>query len=562
MEKLIIYQVFTRLFGNDHIPTAQNGSKEENGCGKLADFTTKALQEIKALGATHIWYTGVIEHATQTSYAAFGIRPDHPAVVKGKAGSPYAIKDYYDIDPDLATKVPDRMKEFVNLVKRTHRSGLKVIIDFVPNHVARQYASDAKPAGVADLGENDRTEVDFDAQNNFYYIPGQPFEGAFDLQQGAAEPYKEVPAKATGNDRFDAHPNICDWYETVKLNYGVDYTHGRQNHFDPVPDTWIKMRDILLFWASKEIDGFRCDMAEMVPVEFWEWAIPQVKAQYPKILFIAEVYNPGEYRRYIFQGHFDYLYDKVGLYDKLRAITCQQASATDLTGCWQQLDGIQEHMLNFLENHDEQRIASDYFASNPFKAIPALIVSACMNTNPMMIYFGQELGEMGMESEGFSGRDGRTTIFDYWSVETIRCWRNEGKFDGKLLTKEQKQLQAIYKRVMQICNEERAISEGSFFDLMYANINGWRMNEHKQYAFLRKAGNELLLIAVNFDSLPADIAINIPPHAFDCLQIQPLESVKATDLLSGESETLSLLPHKATELKIGSHSGKIVKIML
>jgi glycosidase len=561
-EKIVIYQVLPRLFGNNNSNCTYNGDIATNGCGKLANFDKKALSKIKELGATHIWYTGVIEHATQTDYSAYGIAADHPAIVKGKAGSPYAIKDYYDIDPDLAVDVDNRMKEFEELVERTHKAGLKMIIDFVPNHVARQYRPDKQPADIAALGEGDDPTKAFSPENNFYYIPETELRGEFEMRSDAAEPYHEFPAKATGNDRFDAYPNSNDWYETVKLNYGVDYCNGRSCHFSPIPNTWEKMVKILLFWASKGIDGFRCDMAEMVPVEFWEWATPQVRKAYPEIIFIAEVYNPAEYHNYIFRGGFDYLYDKVGLYDTLRNITCGHESATAITRCWQSLGGIEKRMLNFLENHDEQRIASDYFASNPFKAIPALIVSACMNTNPMMIYFGQELGEMGMESEGFSGRDGRTTIFDYWSVETIRCWRNEGKFDGKLLTKEQKQLQAIYKRVMHICNEERAISEGSFFDLMYANINGWRMNEHKQYAFLRKAGNELLLIAVNFDSLPADIAINIPPHAFDCLQIQPLESVKATDLLSGESETLSLLPHKATELKIGSHSGKIVKIML
>lgn len=266
----------------------------------------------------------------------------------------------------------------------------------------------------------------------------------------------------------------------------MDYQNGGTCHFSPTPDTWIKMLDILLFWASKHIDGFRCDMAEMVPVEFWEWAIPQVKEVYPEILFIAEVYNPSEYRNYLFRGKFDYLYDKVGLYDTLRNVACGYESATAITHCWQSLNGIEKKMLNFLENHDEQRIASDFFAGNPRKGIPALIVSACMNTNPMMIYFGQEFGELGMDSEGFSGRDGRTTIFDYWSVDTIRRWRNGGKFDGKMLTEEHKHLYSIYQKVLTLCNEEQAIKKGVFFDLMYANINGWRFNEHKQYTFMRK----------------------------------------------------------------------------
>ncbi|GAE82060.1 alpha-amylase family protein [Bacteroides reticulotermitis] len=560
--KIIIYQVFTRLFGNNNNHCSYNGDIGVNGCGKMADFTAKALGEIKKLGTTHIWYTGIIEHATQTDYRRYNIQPDHPAIVKGKAGSPYAIKDYYDIDPDIATDVPGRMREFENLVQRTHRAGLQVIIDFVPNHVARQYRSDVQPDGTTDLGANDDPSQPFSPYNNFYYIPQSELHGLFDMKGSAAEPYREFPAKATGNNRFDATPNINDWYETVKLNYGVDYQNGGTCHFSPTPDTWFKMLDILLFWASKKIDGFRCDMAEMVPVEFWEWVIPQVKAVYPHVLFIAEVYNPGEYRNYLFRGKFDYLYDKVGLYDTLRNVICGNESATMISRCWQNLNGIEKRMLNFLENHDEQRIASDFFAGDPRKAIPGLIISACMNTNPMMIYFGQEFGEMGMDSEGFSGRDGRTTIFDYWSVDTIRRWRNGGKFDGKMLSEEYKRIYEVYKKVLTLCNEEHAITEGVFFDLMYANQNGWKFNEHKQYVFLRKYKNELLLIAVNFDHQLVDVAINIPSHAFDFLQIPQSDAYKATDLLSGLQETITLLPYKATDLSIGAHSGKILKVSL
>ena len=560
--KLIIYQVFTRLFGNDNSRCIHGGSLADNGCGRMADFTSKALGEIKRLGATHIWYTGIIEHATQTDYRRYNIRPDHPAVVKGKAGSPYAIKDYYDVDPDLAKDVPGRMKEFENLVQRTHRSGLKVIIDFVPNHVARQYYSDAQPDGTSQLGANDDPSHAFSPYNNFYYIPQSELRGRFDMQGSAAEPYREYPAKATGNNHFDACPGIDDWYETVKLNYGVDYQNGGTRHFNPIPDTWEKMRDILLFWAGKHIDGFRCDMAEMVPVEFWEWAIPQVKEQYPDILFIAEVYNPNEYHNYLFRGHFDYLYDKVGLYDTLRAIVCGYGSATAITRCWQSLGGIETRMLNFLENHDEQRIASEFFAGAPWKAIPALVVSACMNTNPMMIYFGQELGEKGMDHEGFSGRDGRTTIFDYWSVDTIRRWRNGGKFDGRMLTEDEQRLHDIYRHILTLCRQEKAIAHGLFFDLMYANIGGWRFNEHRQYTFLRKYENEALLFVVNFDSVAADVAVNIPPHAFSFLQMPQLERYEATELMTGKKETVCLLPYKATDVSVGAYSAKILKFEL
>lgn len=562
LNKIIIYQIFTRLFGNNNPHCIHNGSIQENGSGKMADFNLKALQEIKKLGTTHIWYTGIIEHATQTDYRRYNIRPDHQAVVKGKAGSPYAIKDYYDVDPDLANDVSNRMQEFENLVARTHRTGLKVIIDFVPNHVARQYHSDAQPDGTSQLGSNDDTSQSFSPYNNFYYIPDTLFRGQFDMKAGEDSPYYEFPAKATGNDRFDAYPNINDWYETVKLNYGIDYFNGGQKHFSPIPDTWHKMLDILLFWASKQVDGFRCDMAEMVPVEFWEWVIPRVKEQYPGILFIAEVYNPNEYRNYLLRGKFDYLYDKVGLYDTLRNVICGYESARAITHCWQNLGDIGKQMLNFLENHDEQRIASDFFAHNAMKGIPGLIVSACMNTNPVMIYFGQEFGEAGMDAEGFSGRDGRTTIFDYWSVDSIRKWRDNGAFDGKMLTSKQKYIYSIYKQVLNICKTEKAITCGEFFDLMYANENSWKFNDHKQYVFLRKHQNELLLIIVNFDSIHVDVAVNIPSHAFDFLQVPQKEAYKAVDLITGKKETISLLPYKPTEVSVGEFSGKILKIEL
>ncbi|MGL5937994.1 MAG: alpha-amylase family glycosyl hydrolase [Phocaeicola sp.] len=561
-DKMVIYQVLPRLFGNTNKTKKENGSLQENGCGKMDNFTSKALLEIKKLGATHIWYTGVIEHATCTDYSAFDIPKDHPAIVKGKAGSPYAIKDYYNISPNIANDIPHRMQEFEALVERTHNEGMKVIIDFVPNHVARQYNGKSKPKNEANLGENDDTNHSFNPQNNFYYVPQTSLGGEVDLQHGETAPYEEYPAKATGNDRFDAYPQKNDWYETIKLNYGVDYVGWGRKCFSPTPNTWIRMRNILLFWAAKGIDGFRCDMAEMVPVEFWAWTIPQIKEHYPDILFIAEVYNPNEYRNYLHCGKFDYLYDKVGLYDTLRAITCGYGTATSIQHNWQNLSGIEKQMLNFLENHDEQRIGSDFFAGNGRKAIPAMIVTACINTNPVMVYFGQELGERGMEKEGFSGKDGRTTIFDYWSIDSIQQWMNDGKFNEELLDKEQKNLRAFYTTLLNLCNNEAAISQGEFFDLTYANLQGVEFNEHRHYAFLRKYENELLLIVVNFDCNDATIGVQIPMHAFEYLEIPVQESYKVKELLKQKSQTVVMKPDQLTTLKIKGYSGQILKFKL
>lgn len=540
-EKLTIYQTFPRLHGNRCTANIPGGSIEQNGCGKMADFTDAELARIRDFGFSHVWYTGLIEHA--------GFR-DNPAVVKGRAGSPYAIKDYYDIDPDLAVDPERRMQEFEALVERTHRAGLKMIMDFVPNHVAREYGSDVSPAGIRDLGADDDTSQAFSADNNFYYIPGEtlhvPTEGS----------YTEFPARATGNDRFDAWPQRDDWYETVKLNYGVDYCGGRSAHFDPIPDTWKKMTAILLFWAGKGADAFRCDMAEMVPVDFWHYAISRVKKVYPEIRFIAEIYNPSSYRSYIRYGGFDYLYDKVGLYDTLRSVVCGHAPAAAITSCWQCVDDIQGHMLNFLENHDEQRIASDFFCGDGKKARPAMVVSALLNTCPVMIYAGQEVGERSMEASGFSGADGRTTIFDFWGVEGLR------KVTGsQTMIAAEHELYVFYKRLMRLCCEEQAIRLGLTFDLMYVNYDGCRnFDPQRHFAFLRHYGEDTLLIAVNFSETKAEVGVRIPEHAFDCLALRPTPKIEATDLLTGNKQSLCLMPDEYTEVWLPAHGALVLKL--
>lgn len=552
-QKIIIYQIFTRLFGNRSNGCKPGGTIAENGSGKMSFFTDDLLHGLRAKGYSHVWYTGLIRHATTTDYTRYGIPRQHPAVVKGKAGSPYAIVDYYDIDPDLADDVNNRMQEFEQLLDRSHRAGLKVIIDFVPNHVARQYHSTEKPEGVRDLGEDDNTSMGFSAANNFYYCPGTSFQPHIDTYAGETEPYTEFPAKATGNDHFDASPCVNDWYETVKLNYGVDYLDagGRSEHFSPMPDTWAKMTDILMYWASKGVDGFRCDMAEMVPPAFWHWAIAKVKEAYPDIIFVAEVYNPLEYNHYVDAG-MDYLYDKVGMYDTMRSVVCGNCPTSKITTAWQWVDGISSHMLYFLENHDEQRIASDFFAGDPFKAYPALVVNALMRSNPFMVYAGQEYGERGMDQEGFSGCDGRTTIFDYWTVPSLHRAHVTHS-----LTDDEKALASLYDKVLNIAATEKAVGDGDFFDLMY-------VNEHlaqRQYAFMRKAADEMLFVVANFGDERMECRVNIPAHAFDFLNI-PHADMTADDMLGGAPLKAQLKTQNFIDVDVEAYNCRIYKFNL
>jgi glycosidase len=559
--KLVIYQLLPRLFGNKVALNKTYGTAAENGVGKFNDINDLALTKIKELGVSHVWYTGIVEHATMTAYP--GLPADDADVVKGRAGSPYAIRDYYDVDPDLAVVTQNRMAEFTALVKRTHAHGLKVIIDFIPNHVARSYHSDAKPAGVVDLGAQDDKTKAFAPNNNFYYVPGKHFvvpAGYHPLGPlpGPQEDgkYNEMPAKATGNDVFTEAPSVNDWFETVKLNYGVDYQHERKTYFSPIPDTWLKMRDILLFWAKKDVDGFRCDMAEMVPVEFWAWVVPEIKKAKPGIIFIGEAYNPQEYGTYFTKGHFDFLYDKVGLYDGLRRLMRQEGTTDDLTHVWKtESRGFGSHMLRFLENHDEQRIASKDFATDPRRAIPAMVVSATLASGPVMLYMGQEVAEPAHGVPGFNTGDGRTTLFDYWGVPEHQKWMNQGKFDGAKLSTEQKQLRDFYGRLLRLAGSSEAIRKGKFYELQDANNLSKEYDQSKLYCFVRYAAGQQVLVVVNFsDSKTYHPTLLIPSEVMTRMGLDPQHVHTYRDLLNGgEAQpglNLTLAPLSAQVLEI------------
>lgn len=525
--KIVIYQVFTRLFGNTNTTNKPWGTIEENGVGKFADFTDKALQEIKDLGITHIWYTGVPHHALVNDYTEYGISNDDPEVVKGRAGSPYAVKDYYNVNPDLAANPANRLAEFKQLIERTHDKNLKVIIDIVPNHVARNYEGISNPEGVESFGFSDDTSVVYNKNNNFYYSPGEAFslpnwrDGYLPLGGEANAlidgKFDESPAKWTGNGSRASQPNQNDWYETVKVNYGVSPDGHRdfdtlpenfdkesyQKHFEfwqgkEVPSSWVKFKDIALYWIDFGVDGFRYDMAEMVPVEFWSYMNSAIKMKNPDAFIMAEVYNPDLYRDYIRLGKMDYLYDKVEMYDSLKHIMKGYGWTDHIPVVRNKYQDIESNMLYFLENHDEQRIASPEFVGNANTAKPAMTVLATIGTSPLMIYFGQEVGEPGAEDAGF-GDPSRTSIFDYIGVPTHQRWMNNGKFDGGQSTEEEKSLRNFYKRLLNIAINHDALT-GESVEIHYYNKEHTENYNHRVFSFVRFSEEEKLIVVTNFDT--------------------------------------------------------------
>ena len=522
--KVVVYQVFTRLFGNKNTTNKPWGTIEENGVGKFNDFTDKALLEIKDLGVNYIWYTGVPHHALIRDYIAYGISNDDPEVVKGRAGSPYAVKDYYNVNPDLAVDPVNRLQEFEALISRTHKAGLKVIIDIVPNHIARKYEGKSNPEGVKDFGTDDDVNVEYSRNNNFYYIPNTPFqipEGNIPLN-GEKNPlvdgfFDENPAKWTGNGSRKAKPDQNDWYETVKVNYGIRPDGSKDfpelpagfdqksypEHFafwkdKDVPDSWKKFKSIALYWTAKGIDGFRYDMAEMVPYEFWSYMNSAIKMKNPDAFLLAEVYNPKEYRNYIQLGKMDYLYDKVETYDKLKDIIRGKSTPDELSAIQKGMSDIEHHMLHFLDNHDEQRLASPEFAGTPERGKPLMVVSTTISTSPTMIYFGQEVGEAGNENAGFGTRS-RTSIFDYIGVPNHQRWMNEGKFDGGKLSDSEKNLRDFYKRLLNFSINSSALM-GNFQEIQSANRLNNPGYDELIYSFVRWSDNQKLIIVVNFSS--------------------------------------------------------------
>lgn len=572
-KKEVVYQVFTRLFGNTNTTNKPWRTLEENGVGKFKDFTDKALNEIKDLGVTHIWYTGVPHHNLITDYTKYGISNDDPDIVKGRAGSPYAVKDYYNVNPDLAVNVDNRLQEFEALIERSHKAGLKVIIDIVPNHVARNYQSLSNPEGTSDFGAEDDKTKTYDVNNNFYYNPGEAFkvpEWKHGYQPLGGEKHKladskfnENPAKWTGNGSRASQPDINDWYETVKVNYGVS-PDGRKdfdelpdgfenedykNHFEfwadkTVPSSWKKFKDIALYWTAKGVDGFRYDMAEMVPVEFWSYMNSHIKMKNPDAFLLAEVYNPSLYRDYIRKGKMDYLYDKVQLYDTLKHVMQGHGKTDNVPPIFADLSDIEHNMLHFLENHDEQRIASPDFAGSAQKGKPAMVVSATSTTAPTMVYFGQEFGEPGAEDLGF-GDPTRTSIFDYGSVPSMVRWVNDKNFDGGQSTEAEKSLRDFYKRLLNFIINSSALA-GNYQDIHAFNHQNTEWYNDKVLSFVRWSDDEKLIVISNFNAEHTyGFELQLPEDLVQKLELEDGEYEVKDQLYNSYTSTLKVKNGKA-----------------
>ena len=528
MGKVIIYQMLPRLWGNVGGKNIKNGTLKDNGCGKFSSIDTITLEYLKSLGVSYVWYTGIIRHATAEDSA--GCTPSSADWVKGRAGSPYSITDYYDVNPYLADDPENRMEEFHKLVERTHAAGLKVIIDFVPNHVARDYgrfaAAHPAPTGMAALGESDDKSVHWKDINDFFYYPGIPL--ALPIQN---QTYMEMPAMASGNS-YTSSPGVNDWYDTIKLNYCDSHT-----------ETWEKMYDIVNFWAGQGVDGFRCDMVELVPPAFFKWLISRIKKDRPDLLFVAEVYQKTLYSKYIREIGFDLLYDKSGIYDTLRAIVEKNAkdsgvpvedwqSAKRITWNWQSLGDLQPYMLNFLENHDEQRFASDFFGCDARNSYAALYTALYLNNAPFMLYAGEEVGERGMDNEGFSGRDGRTSIFDWWAPSSLTRLYKYIHGEKEALAPEEETMLDTYRKALKFAAEDNAVSKGTFYDLCYCNYASDGFNPDRHFAFLRDFEDETLLIVCNFSKNDAEMRISIPEHAFNWMKMPESEEFNHTTPVS------------------------------
>ncbi len=575
-----IYQLFVRLFGNLNENRKRNGTLAENGVGKFADINDAALASIRAMGFTHVWLTGVLQQATATDYSDIGQPADDTDLLKGLAGSPYAIKDYFDVCPDYAVNPAERLVEFRELIDRLHAHGLKAIIDLVPNHVARSYASCIKPdcnfGSCGCAGAGDDTTRFFHPQNNFFYLTpdgnGPPLHLPTFRDGVALSPTCQLPGaqcdgiydgekafgRVTGNNCVSWTPQLHDWYETVKLNYGFDFTDPSKSTREypnawspekPIPDTWTKADQVIEYWQSLGVDGFRCDMAHMVPPESWSWTIAQARRRRPDVFFMGEAYNDdpakvpgsdpvvsqlnfgrGNVLFDLLNAGFDAVYD-APVYRALKRVYDGSGWANDIDGEMAD-EFISHNSVRYAENHDEVRLAARHewggVGMNVGRPVAAILYG--LSRGAIMLYNGQEVGEPAEGAEGFGGDDARTSIFDYWSMPEFAKWVNDHRYDGGGLSPQQQALRHFYGRLINLVGEP-AFRDGKLFPLNGSNrdnaafgrLPGEPASGHWLYAFLRydvSSGQRFLVVANLHPTISfQNIRVLLPAAALEFLQL-------------------------------------------
>jgi len=301
----------------------------------------------------------------------------------------------------------------------------------------------------------------------------------------------------------------------VKLNYGHDFRKGANTSeledLDSVPDTWLKLDQVIEYWQSMGVDGFRCDMAHMVPISFWKWLVARGRDRDEHVYFTGEAYDSdptklteGNVLHQLLDSGFDSVYDSRS-YDLVKGIYEEGKWANDLDELlW---DHKRLHkMLRYIENHDEVRVASpgnwgDWGASVG-KAATAVIMGT--GRSGMLLYSGQEVAENAAEAEGFSKADGRSSIFDYWSGEQLCKWTNQLKFDGGRLDQYQQDLRAWYAWWYNLmhepefrCGEVFGLNNYNKENTKFGRLEGETVSGHWIYAYLRYTEELISLVVVN-----------------------------------------------------------------
>ena len=380
--------------------------------------------------------------------------------------------------------------------------------------------------------------------------------------------------RATGNNVASWKPHLNDWYETVKLNYGFDFTDPSAQTREypnaatpgkPVPDTWKKMDQVIAHWQTIGIDCFRCDMSHMEPPEFWNWLIHRARERQADTVFIGEAYDNdpakvpgsdpvlsqlnhgrGNVMFDLLDAGFNAVYDDP-TYRAIKKIYEGPGWANDIDTVGHDAF-IFDNSLHYAENHDEVRLAAPTqwagIGMKVGRAVSAILFG--LSRGPLLLYNGQEVGEPAAGAEGFGGDDARTSIFDYWSMPELVRWVNDHKYDGSRLSAEQKALRAFYSQLVNV-TAEPAFRDGAFYPLNpenrdnpnFGRIGDETVGGHWCYAFLRfdRAARQRFLVLVNLhpESTLHDVRVVISPAGAEFLGLTEDEPhLCFTDRLASE----------------------------